>query len=184
MTQPSADSPPISIRRGTPADAAALAAFAARTFEETFGADNDPGDLAAYLSASYGAPQQEAELRDPGAITLLAEAGGVLAGYAQLRHIPPPAGVMGRHPVEIQRFYVDSPFHGRGLARQLMAEMMAAACEMGGDVLWLQVWERNPRGIAFYEKCGFADVGSTTFVVGSDVQSDRVMTLPLADGQG
>ncbi|HEY7768595.1 GNAT family N-acetyltransferase [Longimicrobium sp.] len=183
MTQPSADSLPVSIRRGTPADAAALAAFAARTFEETFGAYNDPGDLAAYLSASYGAPQQEAELRDPGAITLLAEAGGSLAGYAQLRHIATPPGVAGRHPVEIRRFYIDTPFHGRGAARQLMAETIAAARAMGGDVVWLQVWERNPRGIAFYEKCGFTDVGSTTFVVGSDVQTDRVMTLPLADGQ-
>jgi ribosomal protein S18 acetylase RimI-like enzyme len=184
MTQPSADAPSISIRRGTPADAAVLAAFAARTFEETFGAQNDPDDLAAYLSAAYGAPRQEAELRDPGTITLLAEAGGALAGYAQLRHIPPPPSVPGRHPVEIRRFYVDRPFHGRGAARQLMGETIAAAREMGGDVLWLQVWERNPRGIVFYEKCGFTDVGCTTFVVGSDVQSDRVMTLPLADGQG
>ena len=184
MTQSSADSPPVSIRRGTPADAAVLAAFAARTFEESFGAQNDPDDLAAYLSASYGAPQQEAELRDPGAITLLAETGGVLAGYAQLRHIPPPASVPGRHPVEIRRFYVDGPFHGRGVARQLMAKTIAAAREMGGDVLWLQVWDRNPRGIAFYEKCGFTDVGSTTFVVGSDVQSDRVMTLPVAEERG
>jgi ribosomal protein S18 acetylase RimI-like enzyme len=183
MTQLSADAPSISIRRGTPADAAVLAAFATRTFQESFGAQNDPDDLAAYLSASYGAPQQEAELRDPQAITLLAEAGGVLAGYAQLRHVLAPASVPGRHPVEIRRFYVDSPFHGRGAARQLMAETVSAAREMGGDVLWLQVWDRNPRGIAFYEKCGFTDVGSTTFVVGSDVQSDRVMTLPLADGR-
>ncbi|HZG44449.1 MAG TPA: GNAT family N-acetyltransferase [Longimicrobium sp.] len=183
MTQLPADAASISIRRGTPADAAVLAAFAARTFEESFGAQNDPDDLAAYLSASYGTPQQEAELRDPEAVTLLAEAGGVLAGYAQLRHIPAPDSVPGRHPVEIRRFYVDSPFHGSGAGRQLMEETIAAAREMGGDVLWLQVWDRNPRGIAFYAKRGFTDVGSTTFLVGSDVQSDRVMTLPLADGQ-
>lgn len=183
MTESPASTPVI-IRRGTPADAAALAAFAARTFNETFGAQNDPDDLAAYLAASYGPAQQEAELRDPDAVTLLAESGGVLAGYAQLRRIPPPAGVVGTRPVEVRRFYVDARFHGRGLAQRLMGETVSAARGMGGDVLWLQVWDRNPRGIAFYAKCGFADVGETTFTVGSDVQSDRVMALPLEDVQG
>jgi hypothetical protein len=40
----------ILIRAGLKSDAAALAAFAARTFEETFGADNRPGDMRAHLS--------------------------------------------------------------------------------------------------------------------------------------
>jgi len=35
----------MSIRRGNVDDASELAEFAARTFEETFSADNDPEDL-------------------------------------------------------------------------------------------------------------------------------------------
>jgi ribosomal protein S18 acetylase RimI-like enzyme len=31
------------------------------------------------------------------------------------------------------------------------------------------------RGIAFYVKCGYRDVGSQPFLVGSDLQTDRVM---------
>jgi ribosomal protein S18 acetylase RimI-like enzyme len=175
MTSSSADSPSITIRRGTPADAAVLAEFAARTFRESFGADNHPDDLAAYLAASYGPAQQEAELRDPQHVTLLAESDGVLAGYAQLRPNSPPPGVGASRAVEVRRFYVDAPFQGRGVAQRLMAETIAAAGEMCADVVWLQVWERNPRGIAFYRKCGFPDVGTTRFTVGSDVQTDRVM---------
>jgi RimJ/RimL family protein N-acetyltransferase len=37
------------------------------------------------------------------------------------------------------------------------------------------VWERNERAKAFYLKCGFVDVGSHIFGVGSDPQTDRVM---------
>jgi uncharacterized protein with HEPN domain len=46
--------------------------------------------------------------------------------------------------------------------------------------LWLGVWERSPRVIAFYVKSGFVKVGSHVFVVGSDNQTDLVFvrTLP------
>ena len=46
-------------------------------------------------------------------------------------------------------------------------------------MLWLGVWERNPRAQAFYRKSGFADVGSQVFLVGTDAQTDRVMELIL-----
>jgi diamine N-acetyltransferase len=45
--------------------------------------------------------------------------------------------------------------------------------------MWLSVWERNPRAIAFYGKCGFRMVGSKDFWVGSDRQTDHVMVLEL-----
>jgi hypothetical protein len=43
------------------------------------------------------------------------------------------------------------------------------------------VWERNPRAIAFYVKCGFVDVGSKAFYVGSDCQTDRVLVASTAE---
>ena len=167
------------IRRGTVSDAAALAAFGARTFDETFGPDNDPADIAAYLAEEYGVPQQTAELADPGQITLLAEHLGTIAGFAQLRTKRPPPCVTGDAPVEIARFYVDRPHHGTGLAHQLMTAVRAVAVEMGGRTLWLGVWERNPRAIAYYAKSGLRDVGSADFFVGPDRQTDRIMAGPL-----
>lgn len=167
------------IRRGTVSDAAALAAFAARTFIETFGADNDPSDLAAHNAEQYGVPQQTAELADPTWVTLLAEQDGAIAGFAQLRTKKPPPCVTGDAPVEIHRFYVDRPHHGTGLAQQLMAAARATAVEMGGRTLWLGVWERNPRAIAYYAKSGLRDVGSADFFVGPDRQTDRIMAGPL-----
>jgi len=41
------------------------------------------------------------------------------------------------------------------------------------------VWERNPRAIAFYRKCGFAEVGTHTFVFGTDRQRDLVLARAL-----
>ena len=75
----------VRIRRATLADATALATFASRTFEDTFTGAQSAKDLAMFLSTSYGEPQQSRELSDPGIVTLLVEAGGILAGYAQVR---------------------------------------------------------------------------------------------------
>lgn len=168
------------IRRGEVRDAAALAAFAARTFTETFAADNSPDDLRAHLAATYGVQQQSAELADPNVITLLAETGGELVAYAQVRRNQPPPSVTHAAPIELHRFYVDHKAHGTGLAATLIAEARSAAIELGGRHLWLGVWERNARAIAFYGKSGFIDVGSTLYLVGTDRQTDRVMVAALS----
>jgi len=168
------------IRRGVPGDAAALAQFAARTFAETFGPDNDPAHMAEHLATAYGTAQQGRELSDPDCITLLADEGGELAGYAQVRRYPAPACVIGPAPVELARFYLDRSWHGRGLAQQLMAAVIGAATELGGLTLWLGVWERNPRAIAFYAKSGFIDTGAMKFCVGQDAQTDRVLVADVA----
>lgn len=167
------------IRRGESADAAALAQFAARTFAEAFAAENRPEDLQLHLTLSYGVSQQTRELLDPGVVTLLAEQGRTLLGYAQVRRRSPPSCVTHALPIEVQRFYVDRPAHGSGIAATLMATAKGVACELGGQHVWLSVWERNPRAIAFYTKMGFSDVGSSFFFVGADRQIDRVLVARL-----
>lgn len=171
--------PSIEIRRAGPGDAPAVAEFARRTFIEAFGADNRPEDLAAFVASSYGVEKQGRELSDPDVITIVAESGGLLAGYAQVRRNAPPACVTTEAPVELWRFYVDRPWHGRGLAQRLMAGVREAARELGGPAIWLSVWERNPRGIAFYAKCGFRDVGTNDFWVGADRQTDRILVAEV-----
>jgi diamine N-acetyltransferase len=170
------------IRRATVGDAATLAATAARWFDETFGPQNDPEDMRLYLEKAFGVEQQTADLADPRRITLVAEDGGALAGYAVLHRTAPGEG----HPslpqgeaVEIQRFYVGPDHHGQGLARRLMEAAMERAREMGGELLWLGVWEHNARAIRFYEKQGFVDIGVQEFLLGTDLQYDRAMARPL-----
>lgn len=170
----------IAIRSGTPADAGALAALAARTFHDTFAADNRSEDLALHLSQAYGPIQQGRELADPDITTLLADTGHDLAAYAQLRRGHAPDCVAGESPLELWRFYVASEWQGRGLAHTLMQQVDAEAERLGARTLWLGVWERNGRALAFYRKCRFVDVGSHIFMVGSDAQTDRIMMRPVS----
>jgi ribosomal protein S18 acetylase RimI-like enzyme len=169
----------IQIRRGIASDAPALTAFATRTFAEAFGADNRPEDMQAHLASSYNVPQQTKELIDPNIATLLALQGETLWAYAQVRRQAPPACVTQERPIELHRFYVDRRLHGQGVAQQLMVAVHEAAHAFHAQHVWLSVWERNQRGIAFYKKEGFLDVGRKDFYVGPDCQSDRVLVAAV-----
>ncbi len=160
-----------------------LAEFAARTFRETFSAQNTAHDMELFLSRTYGPERQADELRDPAMTTLLAEEAGTLVAFAQLREGPAPPRVPGRRPLEVQRFYVDRPWHGRGLAQALMGRILDHARDRRADVVWLGVWEHNARARAFYGKLGFRDVGSQPFLLGTSHQTDRVMALVLGRPQ-
>jgi diamine N-acetyltransferase len=168
------------VRRAAVDDASQLAAFAERVFRETFETDNRPEDFARYLSSAFGPAIQRREIADPALVTLLLECDGTLAGYAQMREAPPPGGAAARPAIDLRRFYIDRRWHGRGLARTLMSAAEGVAAERRATAIWLAVWERNPRAIAFYRKCGFLDVGSQLFLMGTDRQNDRVMLRPLA----
>jgi GNAT superfamily N-acetyltransferase len=171
----------VRIRPGTIHDAAALADLAARTFADTFERDNAAADMQAHLADAYGIAQQTAELTSPAVVTLLAEADDGLVAYAQLRRSAPPPCVQPADAIELHRFYVDRPAHGTGIAQCLMDAVRDAARAAGADHLWLGVWERNARALRFYAKCGFVDVGSHDFLLGTDRQTDRVMVAPVTD---
>lgn len=169
----------VTIRIANTADAAVLADLAKRTFYDTFAATNDPDDMALYLADAYGIEQQTRELRDPGITTLLVEQDGAAIAYAQVRNDHVPDCVTDAGAIELWRFYLDRPWHGRGIAAPLMERVKTVARQRGAKALWLGVWERNDRARAFYAKCGFVDVGEHIFLFGTDPQTDRVMVTPL-----
>jgi len=169
--------PTIRIRRAAVGDAAAIAEFGARTFVDAFGADNNPDDLARHLATTYNREQQTVEINDATYVTLVAEVDGSLAGFGQVRRHAAPPCVVGPEPVELHRFYVDRPWHGTGVAQRLMTEVHRAAAALGGRTIWLSTWDRNARGLAFYAKCGFVDVGGADFWVGNDRQTDRILSI-------
>ena len=169
----------LTVRKGKVDDAAAITEISERIFVRTFADQNTPDDLALYVTTSFNAAAQRSELEDPDATYLLMFVDEVLGAFALLRRDAMDPVVHGEGPVEIQRFYVDQDFHGRGIAAELMKSCMATAESIGGRTVWLGVWEKNPRAIRFYEKCGFVDIGVHEFHLGRDVQTDRVMMRPI-----
>ena len=157
------------------ADAAVVAAIAERTFRATFADQNSATDIDALCQSAYGSEIQRRELADPERETWLLEEHGLAVGYFMLRRGAPREGAIGAFPVEILRFYLDQHQQGTGAGRQMMTFALERCARMDADSVWLGVWEKNPRAIAFYERCGFSVFGSHIFRVGSDPQTDLLL---------
>ena len=158
-----------------------LATLAEQTFRDTFSAQNTVEDIEAYAAESFAPAQVEAELVDESSTFLVADAGGPLLGYAKLRQDRVEACVTGSAPVELERLYVHTDAIGQGLGATLMRACLDWAGEAGFETLWLGVWERNERAIAFYERWQFETVGAHVFRLGSDDQTDLIMQRPVAE---
>jgi ribosomal protein S18 acetylase RimI-like enzyme len=163
------------IRRAVDDDALALAVLAETTFRGAFAESNSAANIQLHCAAHYGQALQLAEIRESNRETWFAEAGGRLVAYLQLRLNAVSPLIPGERPGEIQRFYVHVSHHGAGLAHELMAHVLARSAAAGAAALWLGVWERNPRAIAFYRKWEFEVVGEHIFRLGDDPQRDLVM---------
>ena len=167
----------IEIRQAALDDAKPLTDLAYTTFWDAF-ADhpkNAPDDLAHYMRQAFSVEQITSELADPKSIFLIAEIDGELAGYSKLVIDNIEAGITAERPVELSRLYSQQKFLGKGVGQTLMDACFERAREEGRDVMWLGVWEYNPRAQRFYEKNGFRVVGNHTFLLGSDPQTDLLM---------
>ena len=131
------------VRRAGEADIEALIATAVETFASTFRGTCSDDDLEAFLKSTYTEANFRAELRQPRSEYLLLEASGETAGYAWIAETEPPACVQGPSPVELVRFYIRTPWQGRGAARLLMEHCVALAREQGYQTMFLGVWEHN-----------------------------------------
>ena len=170
----------IKIRPATIDDAVALSRVGAATFRETFEGENTPEDMLRYLANAFAPERQAEEIADPAGTVLLADhyadsCDAQLVGYAHLVSGPAPEAVRGLAPLELKRLYVVRAWHGRGVAQALMDAAVDAARGRRASTLWLGVWERNPRAVAFYAKYGFERVGEHTFMLGADSQTDWLL---------
>jgi len=170
---------PLEIRRATTADAELISRLGARIFIETFAPHNTPENMRRYVADAFAPLRVRAELADPKTTALIVEIDAAAAGYARLHINEAPSAVRGAAPIEMVRLYVDGAHHGTGAGAALMEAAIEAGRGLSRDVMWLGVWEHNPRAQAFYAKWGFVRVGGHAFMLGDDRQTDWLMERRL-----
>ena len=167
----------ISIRQATLDDAKLLTDLSYTTFWDAFAhhPKNAPDDLAHYMRQAFSVEQIKTELADQNGVFLIAEIDDKPAGYAKLNIDTIEDGVTAERPVELARLYSHQEYIGKGVGQNLMDACFEFARANEHDVMWLGVWEYNPRAQRFYEKNGFRPVGRHVFQLGSDPQTDLLM---------
>jgi diamine N-acetyltransferase len=170
---------PIQIRSAQAIDNSLLAELGARTFADTFAAENTPENMAAYLAESFNPLKQAEELADPLSIFLIAEVESQPVGFTHMSLAKAPECISGLRPIEIVRIYSVKEWIGYGVGAALMRACLAEAAQHQCDTIWLDVWERNPRARAFYHKWGFREAGKAIFKLGDDLQHDLLLQRPV-----
>ena len=165
-------------------DSEAIADVAAATFPLACPPGATQDDIATFIDDVLSAERFSEYLTDPDRTVLKVTHGGAIVGYAMLIDGEPADPDVGRAvtlrpTTEISKLYVLPGNHGTGVASALMDAIVKRAVAAGCAGLWLGVNQENVRAQRFYAKHGFTQVGTKTFVVGTQLHHDFVMQRAL-----
>lgn len=174
----------VEIRKAGPAEAAVLHKLAAATFGLACPPGTTQDRIDDFISKNLSETSFAGYLRDPNRTLFLAEADGEPAGYTMVvfgePSDPDVASALTLRPTaELSKVYVLEGHHGAGIAGTLMEASVAAATGSGARGIWLGVNQQNARANRFYEKQGFALVGTKRFLVGDVYEDDFVRERAL-----
>jgi diamine N-acetyltransferase len=175
---------PLVIRPATASDAPALAAVAAVTFPLACPPHTTEQAKADFIANHLSEASFDGYLADPERDLFVAELDDAPVGYTMLVAGEPSdadvaAAITTRPTIELSKVYVLPDVHGGGVASALVAATLDAARSRGAAAVWLGVNQENARANRFYEKTGFAQVGTKRFLVGGTYEDDFVRELVL-----
>jgi ribosomal protein S18 acetylase RimI-like enzyme len=171
----------ITCRMAAGLDAPCLSVLATQVFLDTYATRGIRPAIAREVRQYLSEEAFAALLADPGRGILVAEQMEHLLGFAQLTHgqthalLPPEA-----RAAELSRLYVQRPFLGKGIGKELLARAEILAGEKGADLLWLSAWTGNTAALRFYEGRGYQDVGGSVYTFEGDSYETRVFLKRLA----
>lgn len=82
---------------------------------------------------------------------------------------------------ELSKLYVLERFYGRGVGHGLMNRVENLLRANGHRYLWLEVYTRNARAIAFYERQGYVSIGEVEFPMEENTYLNYVMIKDLSN---
>ena len=169
----------IIIKKLTLNDIDQLQKISRQTFYETFSAGNTEENMQKYLEEGFSAEKLSAELNDNNSVFYFAILDGKAIGYLKLNFGQSQTELQDDKALEIERIYVSKAFQGQKVGQILYDKAIQVAQQNKADYVWLGVWEKNPRAIAFYKKNGFVEFDKHVFKLGDDEQTDIMMKLKL-----
>ena len=169
----------IRIEEATKKEAALIADLSRQTFYDAFAADNTQADMDKFLNEQFTREKLMEEVGAKGNTFLLAYEGDEAVGYARMRETPNPLLLTDGPAIEIARIYAAQKSIGKGIGSALMQQCIERAKQRHFRLIWLGVWEKNYKAIAFYTKWGFERFSEHVFMLGNDPQTDWLMRKEL-----
>ena len=169
----------ILIRPCSPEQVETLQKISIQTFSDTFAHHNDPQDFEAYLKSAFSASNLSAQLKNPHSEFYFCYIDQLLVGYLKVNFNDAQTELKRKDSMEIERIYVIKAMQGKRIGLTLMDFALKKAASNSIKTVWLGVWEKNPKAIAFYTQKGFIMFDKHTFKMGQDLQTDILMKIEI-----
>jgi ribosomal protein S18 acetylase RimI-like enzyme len=166
---------PFTIRKIDSTELDLLQQISRETFQETFSGSNTQENMNTYLNENLSLEKLRAELSNPDSFFYFATHDTHVIGYLKINKGNAQSEKISDVSIEIERIYARATYHGKGVGKLLLEHAITEAKNVHADMVWLGVWEENPRAIAFYRKHGFIEFDRHEFRLGDDIQTDILM---------
>jgi GNAT superfamily N-acetyltransferase len=173
--------PDLTIRFGSRADAACLAALGSQTWLHTYARRGIRPGIARCVQEHLSAAAFRFQLERADAFTLLAVVDEHVVGYG-IGEVGKACLAYSAALTHLDKLFVQEHFLGSGIGHALLMEVrMEARRRAGSSALWLTVNSRNQQARAFYARQGFIDIGVTNFDLYGEQHENRILHAPAVE---
>ena len=152
-----------------------LRKLSVETFSDTFTEQNNEIQMKAYLEKAFNTDQLRSELSNPESFFYFVKEEDKILGYLKLNTKTAQTDQVLDSSLEIERIYLTQEAQSKGIGKLLMDFSISEAKRRNLLCLWLGVWEKNEKAIAFYKSYGFEVFADHPFKLGDDSQKDLLM---------
>ena len=152
-----------------------LRKLSVETFSDTFTEQNNEIQMKAYLEKAFNTDQLRSELSNPESFFFFVKEEDKILGYLKLNTKTAQTDQVLDSSLEIERIYLTQEAQSKGIGKLLMDFSISEAKRRNLLCLWLGVWEKNEKAIAFYKSYGFEVFADHPFKLGDDSQKDLLM---------
>lgn len=157
----------ITIREANFKDAVHIALLGRITYTESHGNYiENKQDLLDFYNQYYTVSQIRNELNDAKNKFWIVFSDELPIGFAKLILNVNTLNEADKTSCKLQRLYVLNDFIGLKIGSQLQEIILKSASENNFKTIWLTAYYKNTKGLKFYKKYGFEQIGAIDFYVG------------------
>jgi diamine N-acetyltransferase len=143
--------------------AAVLSEIGAETFYKSHKDSAPPHEIAAYMKKVYSLDAIKQELINPANLYHIIKHKDATAGFSKMELTMKHPSIKLERVSKMDQIYLLDSFHGLKLGAKLLRHNIDYSRSSGENGMWLVVWVKNTKAIAFYEKFGFRIVATDQF---------------------
>ncbi|QOD60725.1 GNAT family N-acetyltransferase [Polaribacter haliotis] len=170
----------VEIRKAKASDATHIALLGRITYTESHGDYiEEKEDLLKFYDTNYSVSKIREELNDAENIFWIVFFDELPIGFAKLSLNENFSKLDKSKSCKLQRLYILNDFIGHKIGSQLQEIILKTAIDLKFESIWLTAYYKNTKGLKFYQKYGFQQVGSIDFFVGKTNYENLIFSKKL-----